>query len=71
MENWNDFAAYTVGCPFPAFLDACRQWAMDVARGNHDLHACRYAYVASQSRFDSSSEQRLTALLADLPARLG
>jgi CheY-like chemotaxis protein len=71
LENWGDFTAYREGCPFPAFLGACRQWAMDVARGNHDLHACRYAYVASQSRFDSSSEQRLTALLADFPAPLG
>lgn len=70
LENWADFNAYSAGAPFPKFLAACRQWAMTVARGNFDLHGCRYAYVASQARFASSEEDRLAALLADMPARL-
>ena len=70
LENWADFNAYAAGCPFPKFLESCREWAMAVARGNLDLHACRYAYVASQARFETSSRERLTALMADLPERL-
>lgn len=70
LANWADFEAYAAGAPFPRFLEACRRWAMDVARGNLDLHACRYAYVASQARFATSSEARLTALISDLPTRL-
>ncbi len=70
LANWADFDAYAAGAPFPRFLEACRRWAMDVARGNIDLHACRYAYVASQARFATSSETRLTALVSDLPALL-
>jgi CheY-like chemotaxis protein len=70
LENWADFATYSAGCPFPSFLEACREWAMAVARGNSDLHSCRYAYVASQARFQTSSEDRLRALMADFPAAL-
>ncbi len=66
LERWSDFAAYSAGCPFSAFLQACREWAFEVARGNLDVYACAYAYCASQSRFDTSNPNRLTPLMTGL-----
>lgn len=70
LENWTDFDAYVVDCPFESFVRACREWSASVRRGNIDVDACVYAYTAAQARFDTSDESRLGALMWGVAARL-
>lgn len=66
LAHWGDFDRYLIGCPFPKFVRSCRKWAQDVARGNADVYAAAYSYVASQARFDTSRDDRLMALMLGL-----
>jgi CheY-like chemotaxis protein len=70
LRSWSDLDAYLVGCPCPEFVRACRTWATAVARGDRDVVASAYAYVASQCRFETSPTPRLEPLLEGLSAQL-
>jgi hypothetical protein len=66
LARWADFEVYEQDCPFPQFIRTCREWAVEVARGNRDVFACAYAYAASQARFKASDPARLTQLARGL-----
>jgi Response regulator receiver domain/Phosphotransferase enzyme family len=70
LEQWPNLAEFVEDCPFPAFVRACRAWATALARGDRDVVACAYAYVASQARFDTSRDDRLTAIMRSVRSHL-
>ncbi|MDP9420147.1 MAG: phosphotransferase [Actinomycetota bacterium] len=70
-ENWDDFDRYVDGCPAPAFAEACRRWAFEVAAGDREVFASLYAYAARQLKFEDTRHEIAHALLSCARRRLG
>jgi len=51
-NSWADVDAYTVGCPFPDFVKACRAWAEDCGRGPREVAATAYSVAVRQLKYD-------------------
>jgi len=63
IESWDDLPIFLQNCPFPQYITACRSWSTSVAKSDLDLYASVYAYLAQQSKFESSNEDRLRAMM--------
>lgn len=52
-EGWFDLGRYIEDCPITPFVEKCRGWAHDVARGDREILAAAYAYAARQLQYPS------------------
>lgn len=61
-ECWADRGQFVVGSPITPFIEACRSWAYDVARGDREVLATAYAYTLRQMRYPHTDQQLVAAL---------
>jgi CheY-like chemotaxis protein len=50
-KKWDDLDAFTGGCPFPAYIRACRKWAFEIEAGDKAVFATAYAFSVRQLKF--------------------
>lgn len=62
LANWNDLGSYLVGCPYPDFVRACREWASSVGAGQRDLYATVNAICLRNLRYKDVDSARALAL---------
>ncbi|MFN3215872.1 MAG: phosphotransferase [Acidimicrobiales bacterium] len=60
---FDDLDQYLSDCPFPAFVQHCRQWAFDVANGDREVYACVLSYAARQLKFDDTDHDLARAYI--------
>jgi CheY-like chemotaxis protein len=62
LEDWNNLDSYLVGCPYPQFVRACREWASLVGAGERDLYAIVNAICLRNLRYRDVNSARALAL---------
>lgn len=70
LMNWEELDAYLLGCPFPDFIRACREWASSVGAGKRDLYAVLNAYCLRNLYFAELPSDRALALQKFAAGRL-
>jgi CheY-like chemotaxis protein len=70
-QQWILLEAYIADCPIPGYVQACREWARQVARGEGELLAVLYAYCARQLQYDDVDKSLAAAYVAGALERLG
>ncbi len=50
-ERWFSLRDYVTGCPVADFVESCRAWAHDVARGDREVLTAAYSYAARQLQY--------------------
>ena len=60
---WGNLDQYLVGCPYPAYIRACRKWATDMAVGYREMAASVYSYLLRQLKYEGTNKQRVLDLL--------
>jgi hypothetical protein len=45
LSQWSDVESYVMGCAFPYFIRACREWAIGVAGSPQEIAAVAYSYA--------------------------
>ena len=70
-SNWHDLNKYLVHCPVAEFVEACRNWARDVSRGDREMDAIVYAYGLRQLLYSDSSLVLAEAFSAGAAGRIG
>ncbi|MGB9366216.1 MAG: response regulator [Xanthobacteraceae bacterium] len=63
LGQWSDVDAYVVGCSFPEFIRACRQWALGVAGSPEEVAAVAYSYALRQLKYDDTNKPFARALI--------
>jgi len=61
-QQWGELDVYLENCPYPIFVRACREWAMEVAAGHREVAACAYSYLVRQTKYTKERE-RIFALI--------
>jgi hypothetical protein len=56
LSEWENRPNYLVGCPIPAYVEACRNWAFDVAGSNAEVFATVYGYAVRQLSYATTDE---------------
>jgi aminoglycoside phosphotransferase (APT) family kinase protein len=67
---WSNLNEYLVGCPYPDFVRACREWAHSTGAGDGEVWASVYAYTIGQLRFDTCPRSFATRLLEHVSEKL-
>ncbi|VTQ56822.1 Uncharacterised protein [Stenotrophomonas maltophilia] len=70
LHNWGRQDLYTEGNRFKPLIDACRDWAYDVAGGDLAVLAVAYSFVARQLKFDTVDKSVTVALATSLLEQL-
>jgi CheY-like chemotaxis protein len=63
MLAWPDLAAFTRGCGFTPFIQACRQWANAEAGSADEVIAAGYGYAMRQLKYQDTDKQLARALI--------
>lgn len=63
LSDWGNRPGYLEECPVPAYVDACRTWAFDVAGSNAEVFATVYAYAVRQLSFPATDRARALRLI--------
>lgn len=63
-KNWGDLETYVEGCQRAPFVQACRNWALEVAAGRREIAATAYAYLLRQLKYEDTNKELVIALLA-------
>ena len=63
MLAWPDIAAFTSGCAFTPFIQACRDWALATAASTDEVIAVGYAYAMRQLKYQDTDKQMARALI--------
>lgn len=61
--EWGNLDQYLVGCPYPAYIRACRHWATDIAAGRREMAASAYSFLLRQLKYEGTNKQRALDLL--------
>jgi hypothetical protein len=69
-RSWHDLDAFVAGCPYEAYVRACRAWMMEVASSREEIDAVVIAYCLRQLRFDGCPRSIADALIEQACARL-
>ena len=48
LASWHQRPLYLKDCPFPEYIDACRDWAIQVSGSNQEFYATAYGYAVRQ-----------------------
>jgi CheY-like chemotaxis protein len=67
-KQWGDLDAYLIGCPYPEFVKACREWALRVAAGDREIAAVAYSYLVRQLKYPEVDKERVFALIEGVMA---
>ena len=62
-RNWGNLEAYLEDCPFPCFVQECRDWALRVGAGAREVAASAYSYLVRQLKYDDTDKDLALALL--------
>ncbi|WP_165421373.1 Ku protein [Bradyrhizobium sp. Leo170] len=63
LGQWGTLDAYIAGCAFPAFIQACREWALAVAGSPQEVWAVAYAYALRQLKYGDTNKVFARALI--------
>lgn len=66
---WGDLDRYAGASPFPVFIRACREWAMEAA-GLDGVHAVAYAHAMRQLKYKDVPPELAVGIAAGAQARL-
>lgn len=69
-EQWWDLPSYLIGCPFPATVTACREWARAAVASEREMASAVYSYALRQLRYDDTPRDLVLAFLRGARARL-
>ncbi|MCX4104764.1 response regulator [Aeromonas hydrophila] len=61
--NWSNLDSYLIGCPYPDFIRACREWTMRTAAGERDIAATAYAYFVRQLKYQDVNSSLALSLI--------
>jgi len=61
-KKWDDLDVFTGGCPFPAYIRACRKWAFEIEAGDKAVFATAYAFSVRQLKFDGINHELAIAV---------
>jgi CheY-like chemotaxis protein len=53
-KKWADLDSYVEGCPFAKFIQACREWAHEVAASDQEVYACGFVYAVRQLKYGNA-----------------
>lgn len=62
-KHWVDVNLYLKDCPYPSYVNACRDWAYEVAHGNRAIYAIAYAYLVKQFKYRDTDKEIAKALI--------
>jgi CheY-like chemotaxis protein len=63
LVAWPDLAAFTRGCGFAPFIQACREWANAEAGSADEVIAVGYGYAMRQLKYRDTDKHRARALI--------
>ncbi len=63
MLSWPDVVAFTRGCGFAPFVQACREWALAEAGSKNEVIAVGYGYAMRQLKYQDTDKQLARALI--------
>jgi hypothetical protein len=63
VENWVKPELFSEGCTFPAFIKACRSWALAVAASPEEVIAVAYGYAMRQLKYQDTDKMLARALI--------
>jgi CheY-like chemotaxis protein len=67
VAGWTDLDAFLIGCPFPDFIRATREWTVAVAASEMEMVAVALAYALRQLRYSVNVRPLALALIRALP----
>ena len=62
-KRWGNLDAYLQDCPFPQFVQECRNWAMRAGAGAREVAVSAYSYLVRQLKYGDTKKDRALALL--------
>ena len=62
-KAWGDLEVYIEDCPFPQFIQECREWAVSVGAGNREIAASAYSYLVRQLKYADTNKALALSLL--------
>ena len=62
-REWGNLEAYLEDCPFPCFVQECRDWALRVGAGAREVAASAYSYLVRQLKYDDTDKDLALSLL--------
>ncbi|MGH2941049.1 MAG: response regulator [Solirubrobacterales bacterium] len=60
--DWIDLDTFSVGCPIPDYVRACREWAVAVSAGEGEILATAYAFALRQLKFPDTNHDLARAI---------
>jgi len=63
LASWHDLGGFSAGCPFPAFIAACRTWANAEAASVDEVVAVAYSYAVRQLKYEDTNKVLARALI--------
>jgi CheY-like chemotaxis protein len=64
LRQWSNRPDYLADCPVAAYIEACRQWALDVSGSNAEFFATGYAYAVRQLTYPETNHEFALALIS-------